>query len=206
MEAVHKLVQKRNPFELAFTLIEALITVALIGIFASIAVPSFLGWLNTRRVEDVVAQLEGAIKETQSEAIKRSQICDLVIQPVRLTAIPPNCLPGGERDLSRLGVKVLQSNQTGVVIAANIGIPGGSPGGASLPVGTLGIIRFSHRGTTFIANGSGVMTIFQRDNPNGARIRCIAIGSGIGIVRSGKYLGNDPSSPVLNQCQTTLPT
>jgi prepilin-type N-terminal cleavage/methylation domain-containing protein len=193
-------------YESAFALIEILVAILLIGIFAAIAAPNLLSWIDSRRVEDVVAQIEGAIKETQSESIKRGQICNLVIEPARLTAIPTNCLPRGERDLSRLGVKVLQSNQTGVGMVANFGIPPSISGAPPAPAGTLGIIRFSHRGTTFIQNGGGVLTIFQRNNPDGARKRCVVVTSGIGIVRPGRYVGGDPKNPVLGQCKTTLPT
>lgn len=46
-----------------FTLFEGLIIMTLVGVLAAIITPSFLSWFGTKKVDDVAAQLEGALKE-----------------------------------------------------------------------------------------------------------------------------------------------
>lgn len=60
-----------------FTLIEMLVTIIIIGVIASIAAPNFLGLLNQSRVKDGLAQVEGAIKESQRQAIRKGRICKI---------------------------------------------------------------------------------------------------------------------------------
>lgn len=60
-----------------FTLIEMMVTVIIIGVIAAIAAPNFLGLLNQSRVKDGLAQVEGAIKESQRQAIKKGRTCKI---------------------------------------------------------------------------------------------------------------------------------
>ncbi|BAZ43889.1 type 4 prepilin-like protein [Chondrocystis sp. NIES-4102] len=60
-----------------FTLIEMIITVVIIGIIATLAVPNFLGLLNRNRVKDGVSQVEGALKEAQRQAMRKGRICKI---------------------------------------------------------------------------------------------------------------------------------
>jgi prepilin-type N-terminal cleavage/methylation domain-containing protein len=176
-----------------FTLIEVLVAIAVIGIFAAIAAPSFTAWLNNKKVDDVAAQLEGAIREAQAEAIKRSQACTLEIG-TQVTSTPANCLPSGPRDLTKLGLSVLSSNDSGVSIGAD-NLPGPPP---SIP--------FTFKGTISIAgSGTGLITIYQGTGSSNGKMRCIAIASGIGIIRTGRYLGSSPEAPTdTNNCATNM--
>ena len=63
----------RRKFNQGFTLIEMLVTIIIIGVIASLAAPNFLGLLNQSRVKDGLAQVEGAIKEAQRQAIRTRQ-------------------------------------------------------------------------------------------------------------------------------------
>lgn len=171
-----------------FTLIEALVTTLLIGIFAAIIAPSFMSWLNSRRIEDVTAQVEAALKEAQSEAQKRSLSCAVEISPTAITANPTSCFPSGFKDLTKLGVTVLAKNHSGTTLASNLSLP------ARLEV--------SHRGNISLPRPSAeaVITVFQQGSS--MQGRCLAVTSGIGIMRRGKYVGQNPASPVPNECET----
>jgi prepilin-type N-terminal cleavage/methylation domain-containing protein len=174
-----------------FTLIESLITVAVLGILAAIAAPNFLSWLNNKKVEDISAQVEGAVKEAQAEAIKKGQSCTLNIGTA-ITSTPANCLPTGTRDLTKLGVKVLSNNDSGI----SVGTTG---------LGTTPSILFTYKGTV-PTSGTGSIsgTIYQDSGGSSRKMRCIAISGGLGIIRSGKYVGTNPDTPTTANCTTNI--
>ncbi|NJL51996.1 MAG: type II secretion system protein [Hydrococcus sp. SU_1_0] len=58
-----------------FTLIEMLVVFIIVGVIAAIAAPNFLGLLNQSRVKDGLAQVEGAVKEAQRQAMRRGKPC-----------------------------------------------------------------------------------------------------------------------------------
>ena len=191
LNRVESLVQsafKRPLQPRGFTLIESLVTVLLIGIFAAILAPSFTGWLNSRRIEDVTAQVESALKEAQSEAQKRSFSCAVEISPTAITANPTACFPTGAKDLTKLGVTVLAKNHSGTTLASNLRLP------ARLEV--------SHRGNISLPSSSAeaIITVFQQGGS--VQGRCLAVTSGIGIMRRGKYVGQNPANPLPNDCET----
>jgi Tfp pilus assembly protein FimT len=169
-----------------FTIAETTIIVLLVGVFAAIAVPSFVSWLNRKKVDDVIAQVEGALKEAQAEAIKRGQICEVdlgIAVPNTVTATisgtTQSCLPTGPRDLSKLGVRILANNDTGIAMATTNGTT----------------VEFSPRGTTTINN----LLVFYQPGQSG---RCLAISSGLGIIRVGTYTKVvDPDALVANNCE-----
>lgn len=174
-----------------FTLIELLVVILMVGILAAIAVPSFLSGLEGRKVDAVLADIEGAVREAQAEAINKSQACVLKLNTT-ITSDPTFCLPSGPRDLSKLGIRVLARNDSDVALGlANLGTP---------PE-----IRFSYRGTTIINNAgnTGMIVVYNPKNPNAKR-RCLAVANGLGIIRTGNYLGTTPATPTdVGNCATS---
>lgn len=55
-----------------FTLVELMITIAIAGVLASIALPSFRDFVRTQRVKSASFELVSALTLTRSEAIKRN--------------------------------------------------------------------------------------------------------------------------------------
>lgn len=166
-----------------FTQIELAVTVLVIGILATIAAPSLQKWQQQKKVDQAVIVLDNVIRETQGEAIKRSQDCELIIRedfnPQSSGATPlarggrGNCVVNTS-DLEFVGV---QLTHTG-------------------PTRPEWSILFNARGENRNPpNGPGT-AIFSIPNTN-VRPKCIVLSVGIGLRRSGQW---DQSR---NQCITT---
>lgn len=71
----------QNP-QSGFTLIEVMVVIAIVGIFITIAAPSFTSFINTMRIKSASFDLVNDLNLARSEAIKRN--ADVVV--VRLDA------------------------------------------------------------------------------------------------------------------------
>ncbi|NJK29505.1 MAG: prepilin-type N-terminal cleavage/methylation domain-containing protein [Acaryochloris sp. RU_4_1] len=169
---------------LGFSLVEILVVVAILGMMATLAAPSFLSWVNNKRIEDISAQVIGVLKEAQAEAIRKSQSCRLTITTTSVTASPPSCLPTGTRDLTQVSGG---ESASGVTLIAQ-----------ATPI----TIQFSPKGST---TSSNVLVFYHPDQAQG--MRCLAISSGIGLMRTGKFSGSHPPSTSqanTNNCHTSM--
>ena len=171
----------QNQNKSGFTLPEVLLIVVIIGIFAALAAPGFLSWVNRKRVNDVLSQVEGAVKEAQSTAIRKSQPCELSITSSSVTATPQNCLPTGARDLTQVSGG---TNESSVNVIAN----------------NTSRIVFSPKGTT---TSSNIFIFYTPTQSQG--MRCLALSAGIGIIRTGDFKGPHvpaASDAITNNCYT----
>ncbi|MEL6439453.1 MAG: GspH/FimT family protein [Cyanobacteria bacterium J06621_8] len=154
-----------------FTIIELLVVLIIIGIIAGLATPSLVSFFRRNQIDAALSELLGAIKETQSQAMRQSKTCQLDINPNTnaLTANPPGCL---------LTVRTLNND---ITIRTNL--PGANPN-----------IPFSHKGSTTRMGTivlSSDLTTYQR---------CFVISLGLGIMRTGNYTGNSESSISASEC------
>lgn len=156
-----------------FTLIELIITVIIIGIIAAIASPSFLGLLNRYRVNAALDDIEGAIKETQRQAMRRGRSCRININTA---------------------TNILSSNSSGCLLANRV-IDDDVNIRTNLS-GTPPNINFSGKGNT-TKMGTIVVSSDGTD-----RQKCFVISLGLGISRTGNYTGSKTGSVSGTNCQT----
>ena len=171
--------------ERGVTLTEMVVVVVIAGILAAVAIPSFWGMYNRTKINEGLAQVEGALKEVQKEAIRRGKTCKVRIDETtnKVTDVPGSepseqCL-FRERDLEKIGSGVrMEFNGTE----------------------TFWDINYSFRGNTTNegADPADLVVIYWEGQGNSATThkRCLVMTPGTGIVRTGDYEGTVAS---LNQ-------
>lgn len=92
-----------------FTLIETTIIVVIVGILSAIAAPNFLGMLNSNKVNAALVQVQGALREAQREATRRSKSCTVTLDTTN-NKVTGSCLITGDRNLE--GVAIRSSNSS----------------------------------------------------------------------------------------------
>jgi type IV fimbrial biogenesis protein FimT len=161
---------------LGFTLVELMITVAIVGIVASLAVPSFQDMLNQNRASSLANELASSLNLARSEAIKRGTQVS-VCKSANITASSPTCSTtanwqngwlifvdkstSGTFDGTDTPLKVGQpSNNNAVITAAPTFtnyisyLPSGMSKGSGLPNGSLDIC-VNHIARSIIINTTG---------------------------------------------------
>ncbi|WP_299493109.1 type II secretion system protein [Acaryochloris sp. IP29b_bin.137] len=117
-----------------------------------------MSWLNQKKVDDALAKIEGAIKETQREAIKRSRDCTVTIPKGIDQTLTGNCLVTGNRTIE--DVTIYYSYST-----------------------TPRNISFDFKGL----NTPPGTTLWVSIPNSGVKPKCLAISTGIGLMRTGNY-------------------
>lgn len=156
------------------TLPEILAVVVIVGILAAISLPSFLAWLNDRRVRDALVKVEGAMKEAQREAIRQGRECDLVIDTSSNGSITGPCLVTGAREFTGNWLTPpiqLRSNRTDY--------------------------KFFVNGTT-----TSPATLVVALPDGSATQRCFVLSNGVGLMRKGTYADSDTSGASAANCTT----
>jgi len=102
----HKTASKKN--DAGYTLIELLIIVLILGIFASIAAPSWLGFINRQRVRTVNDRVFQSLRLAQSEAKRTKSEVKITFNSIdsnnvkvpTVTFVPPLPTGGSEQTLN----------------------------------------------------------------------------------------------------------
>lgn len=149
-----------------FTLMEIVILLMIIGVLSAISAPSFIHQLNRIRVEDALLRVHGALRETQSEAIRRSRTCSITIPRGVDQTITGDCLITGDRPLKM--VELLHNRSE------------------SQPNWQ---ISFDYKGRNQNYGEQGTLVIVPASKSS-VTPKCLVISVGIGLMRIGSYDGN----------------
>lgn len=160
-----------------FTQIEVAITVVIIGILGALSGPSFLSWVNERKLNVGLAELQGTLIEGQQQAVRLSKDCTINLptgsNPV-LSSNPSACLRNGSRTLDNLNLRHSFSTSA---------------------------LAFDFKGRVPNSMTSEQTVVLSLANESNGPSKCIVIAPGIGLIRVGDY--NGPSkSTFANNCKT----
>jgi prepilin-type N-terminal cleavage/methylation domain-containing protein len=156
-----------------WSLLEMAVVSVIVGILASMAIPSMMSGMGKNQLQSSMGQVKGAIQEAQRAAIKNGQSCTVTITGTTVSGSPAGCIssPITSNDTSgkEISLKILSSGSL-----------------VTPPSGTE--IVFSYKGNT-----TNTITIVLASTKTTTQT-CLAISSGIGIMRSGTYSGGNCNS------------
>lgn len=196
--------------QLGFTLIEMLVVISVVGVLAAIATPSFLSTMESAKVDQTIAEIRGALQETQRQAIRKSQICSVLVDVASVTPSESQGNQtgnhqggsqggnqggslGGSPGINALSGNCLPSGDRelpeGVDMATNIS--GNSTADIAVQFGTLGSADFGivSEGSATVQDPSGKIIAFVPTR-NNIQKKCIAISNTLGLTRIGNYIGD----------------
>jgi type II secretion system protein H len=190
----------RQFWQRGFTLIEMIVIIAVVGILAAVALPSFSSMLDATKVDQAVVSLRTSLQDTQRQAIRTGQICTV--------EVPKNRGRGKAKGKTESNVNCVISTDPeipeNVDIASNLqsptSTPPPSPSPSVLPVETipvtfspLGSADFSIASTVQLPatprDPSGKVVAFIAEKPQ-VKMKCVAISSTLGLTRIGTYTGS----------------
>jgi prepilin-type N-terminal cleavage/methylation domain-containing protein len=151
-----------------FTQAELMVAILAMGILAAIAAPSFSQWLRQKKVDAAFSQIELALQETQMEAIKRSQTCNLEIPRGSNPTLTGDCLVTGDRALQDVTLNHKLTSDPW-------------------------IISFNESGENRDVSSAG--TLWLSSAEGNVRSKCLVISVGIGLRRNGQYENNTCITP-----------
>lgn len=163
--------------EQGFTQLEIVIVLVIMGIIGAISAPSFLNWVNTRKLEVGLAELEGTLIEGQNQAIRLSKTCTINLPMGNnsvLSSSPPDCLRNGNRMLE--GLQLRHSLATS--------------------------LSFDFKGRVPVSLTSEQTVVLSIANEPSTPSKCLVIAPGIGLIRVGKYTGTS-STTLASNCKTS---
>ena len=173
------LLGKRQNLRGGFTLLEAIVTVAMIGIISAIAAPSWLAYLNVQRLNSARSEAVSALSQARTQAIQRHVPYEAGFrqqnQQAQWAIYPVGADPKGQ-DWKNLndGVKLLETADT--TFAKKDGVYR---------------IQFNHRGEV---NGQLGRVTFASVS-GGQTKRCVVVSNLLGTVREGENRPQQTGNP-----------
>ncbi len=147
------------------TLPEVIITLLILATLIGISAPSFIHQLQKIQVRDSLLRIQGALRETQAEAIRRNQTCTLTIPRGTNQIISGTCLTTGDRPLKG--------------VALNHNHPNSQPNWE---------ITFDYKGRNQNFQDRGTLLVSSASDVS-VQPQCLVISIGIGLMRIGHYDG-----------------
>lgn len=166
------------PSEQGFSQLEIIIVLVVMGILGTIAAPSFLNWVNSRKLEVGLAELKGTLLEGQNQAVRLSKTCTINLptgSSAVLSSTPTTCLRNGTRTLE------------GLQLRHSLAAPS---------------LSFDFKGRVPSSLNSEQTVVLSVTNELNAPSKCLVIAPGIGLIRIGTYTGSQTTALASN-CKTS---
>ena len=143
-----------------WTMIEMAIVSVVVGILASLAIPSMMSGIGKNQLQSSMGQVKGALQEAQRSAIKNGISCTVSINPTArtVTGSPAGC------------------------ISSPVSIPDNTEITFTTPTAATSF-SFSYKGNPSITSE----LIIALQSAKTSQKYCLAVSSGIGIMRTGTY-------------------
>ena len=148
-----------------FTLTEVVTVLFMAGVLASFAAPSFLAMNEKNEVNSAVTSVQGALKEAQTEGMRKSKTCNITLSSTAITS-STGCLITGDRALDK--VSLVSSNNNFAFDMKGITVNNSTP-------------------PTNLTNSVVLVLI---SNSNQKLRRCVVLSAPLGLIRTGKYSGS----------------
>jgi prepilin-type N-terminal cleavage/methylation domain-containing protein len=152
-----------------FTLLEMLIVVFLVGILSAIVTPSWLGFVNTRRLNTAQSQVYQAMREAQSQAKKEKLTWQASFREQNSTvqwAVHPATVTPTNAVWNSLDSTVSLDNETTLDLVNNV---------RQIQFDYIGSVKLSQLGRVTLSSKSG-----------GKAKRCVIASTILGAMRTAK--------------------
>ena len=176
----NKTASRKN--EAGYTIIELLIIVLILGIFASIAAPSWLAFINRQRVRTVNDRVLQTLRSAQSEAKRTKSDRTLTFNPTDPPTVTINTVPAQTPPL-----QTVTFDAGGEIKKGQVKISAAScPGGACTAAATL--LTFNFNGVVDI-NNPPLPFVVTVSTAEGGSKQCVIVETLLGGMRTdeGKY-------------------
>jgi type IV fimbrial biogenesis protein FimT len=135
-----------------FTITELMITIAIIAILASVAIPNFIAWLPNYRLQSGAEEIHSTFQLARAEAIKRNATAEVAFDIAN------------ESYRAFVGTQTIRRGQMPAGIDLNCAL---NNGGTSVQFNSRGVAIDNTQGTAQVSNDSGrtkTITVFLTGN------------------------------------------
>lgn len=181
-----------------FTMTEVTIVLIIVGILSAISAPSFLSMLNRNKVNNALTEVQGSLREAQRESIRKSKNCTVIVPTgnnITLTSPAEDTNANGSLDTGE------DTNGNGKLDNNNCLLTGNRKLEGVGVRSSNSSITFDFKGNVGI--GSGSLIVIASSDSSITTQKCLAIPSGIGIMRTGNYDETDTTGTDSNKCTTS---
>ncbi|HEY9620053.1 MAG TPA: type II secretion system protein [Crinalium sp.] len=155
-----------------FTLVELLIVMMMVGILSAITAPSVLGLYNRTKANGSITTVQGALREAQRQAIRKSRNCTVTLDSTA-NMVMGSCLATGDRRLDAVTIRSSASS-----------------------------FQFNIKGAVTNSSGqflSTPITIVLSSRYSSTQ-KCVVVSAPLGLIRTGTYNGSSQGTPSDTNC------